>query len=83
MGRQDPFGAAGQDAGQAPGQDFCRFVQVSRQHGHQPVGEIAAGEVVHAAIAFGLADEGHDLVRADLAAVDQGRQGRDIAGVVH
>src|SRR3546814_16124562 len=45
--------------------------------------EIAAGEIVHPAVAFGLADHRADMTRIERARIEQGGELRQVAGMRH
>ncbi len=77
------FGAARQHAGNFLDQLRRRLSEMHRQQRHQRLREITAGEIVDAAIALGLADDGDDIRRADRAADDQSLQRGKIAGMRH
>ena len=78
MRRQPALGAAGHDDGDALLDLGGGQLQALGQQQLQRQGRIAAGEVVDAAIALGLADDGDDGRGIDLAAVDGGGERRGV-----
>ena len=79
MRRQPAFGAARHDDGDALLDLGHRAFQALGQQQLQRQGGVAAGEIVDAAIALGLADDGDDGRGIDLAAVDGGGERRGVA----
>ena len=63
--------------------DTAKVAQALAQQVHERLGEVTAGEVVHAAIAFGLADHGLHLVGAQGAVVQQGGKFAEVSRVGH
>src|SRR5581483_2525355 len=64
--------------------ELCgRLVQMLREQAHQGLGEIAAGEIVDATIAFGLPYDGGDLGGANLSARDQAIELGQVARMGH
>src|SRR5581483_7662191 len=83
MRAHDTLGAAGQHARDFTNELCGRLVQMLREQAHQGLGEIAAGEIVDATIAFGLPYDGGDLGGANLSARDQAIELGQVARMGH
>ncbi len=75
---QTALGATGHDKGNTLLNLGFRQGQLLGKETAQGAGRKGAGKVVHAAIAFGLAEHGNDAGRVDLAVADGLGQGRDV-----
>src|SRR6476646_8941712 len=83
MRAEHAFSPAGKYAGDTFDQVILRFSEVRAQKRQQGLGKIATSEIIDAAIALGLADNGDDLVRLDGSLRDMAIQFREIARMFH
>ena len=80
---ENALGPARQHAGNALQDLAARRPEPLAQQGRQRESKIAAGEIVDAAIAFGLADHRGNIGRREGARIEQGGQAREISGMLH
>src|SRR5579872_3529479 len=78
MRRQPAFGAPGHDHCHAPVDFGGRALEALGKQELQRKCRVTAGEVVDAAVSFGLANNRHDRSRINLAAVDGGSKRRRV-----